>query len=119
MTNRHLHPNKLDKTQSQGSKQGIFLPQSNHNSLSISLYLSSNSKDKVCSIPFVPRPSNASEAVGPGSYDPQLSSIMKKHPVPIISGGNGVGNKAGAPKKALEKYIKNIFNEGEEDDAGG
>ncbi|CDW85466.1 UNKNOWN [Stylonychia lemnae] len=61
--------------------------------------------DKVPSIPFEPK-NHQGEQVGPGTYNPNVNLLHKN--LPQLSFASNVQVSQG-PKKALEKYIANIF----------
>eukprot|EP00347_Sterkiella_histriomuscorum_P008766 403343838 len=62
--------------------------------------------DKVPSIPFEPRDVKTEVQVGPGSYNPNIDSTHKKLPKLTFSTSSYTPH---GPKRALEQYISNIF----------
>lgn len=65
-------------------------------------------QEKVPSIPFEPRKEETIEKVGPGTYNPNMDSVMKK--LPTLAVIKKKQNARPVPKKALESFINTIFS---------
>ncbi len=65
-------------------------------------------QEKVPSIPFEPRKEETQEKVGPGTYNPNLDSVLKKLPtLTVIKKKQSIRP---VPKKALESFISTVFS---------